>query len=114
MENASRDYGAVRVSLQEADNYFLANAWDVDTTETMPRMNLRNTNPTRTVFVPLSFTIPMELDFHSTKLVRVNLFAIWPNDDSQENEAFYRSLWELGVDGVIAGVPVEGVASRTS
>ena len=39
---------------------------------------------------------------------------IWPNDDSQENEAFYRSLWELGVDGVIAGVPVEGVASRTS
>ncbi len=36
---------------------------------------------------------------------------IWPNSDDQENEAFYRSLFELGVDGVIAGVPAEGVAA---
>ena len=36
---------------------------------------------------------------------------IWPNSDDQENEAFYRSLFELGIDGVIAGVPAEGVAA---
>ena len=36
---------------------------------------------------------------------------IWPNSDDQENEAFYASLFELGIDGVIAGVPAEGVAA---
>ncbi|MEM9466688.1 MAG: glycerophosphodiester phosphodiesterase family protein [Actinomycetota bacterium] len=36
---------------------------------------------------------------------------IWPNSDDQENEAFYASLFELGIDGVIAGVPSEGVAA---
>ena len=36
---------------------------------------------------------------------------IWPNSDDQENEAFYRSLFDLGIDGVIAGVPAEGVAA---
>ncbi|MEO0493685.1 MAG: glycerophosphodiester phosphodiesterase family protein [Actinomycetota bacterium] len=36
---------------------------------------------------------------------------IWPNSDDQENEAFYRSLFDLGIDGVIAGVPAEGVSA---
>lgn len=39
---------------------------------------------------------------------------IWPNSDDQENETFYTSLFELGIDGVIAGVPAEGVAAATS
>ena len=36
---------------------------------------------------------------------------IWPNRDDQENEMFYGSLFELGIDGVIAGVPAEGVSA---
>ena len=37
---------------------------------------------------------------------------VWPNDaETQENEAFYRQLVELGVDGVIAGRPEEMAAA---
>ena len=38
---------------------------------------------------------------------------VWPSDAAtQENEAFYRELLALGVDGVIAGRPAEMLAAR--
>jgi glycerophosphoryl diester phosphodiesterase len=38
---------------------------------------------------------------------------VWPNDGEQEVEAFYRQLFDLGVDGIIAGRPAQAVAARS-
>jgi hypothetical protein len=37
---------------------------------------------------------------------------VWPNGDKYENEAGYRQLFQMGVEGVNASKPAAGVAAR--
>jgi len=38
---------------------------------------------------------------------------VWPNGDKYENEAGYRELFQMGVEGVNASKPAAGVAARS-
>ena len=70
------DDGAVRVSFQEINQYFVADAGDELGTPIAATPCLGHPQPAGTLVVSLAFPVPVELNLYPAMIVGMNLFTL--------------------------------------